>query len=127
VFASRAVYIDLEDTRSKIGFRLTQREAANYRACVRGVWEVALSTLLSELFQLTGQREIQRKAFRVWIISDICVRYGLDEIDTVFAVISARHPGLHAELTEFPHQFRVDRAFRGVLRFGVLRCRCELR
>jgi hypothetical protein len=39
---------------------------------------------------------------------------------------SARHSGLLVELTESPHWFRVDGAFRGALRFGVLRSRGKL-
>jgi hypothetical protein len=37
------------------------------------------------------------------------------------------HSGLFVELTESPHQFRVDRILQGILRFGVLTCRGELR
>jgi hypothetical protein len=120
---------NLEQTRSKTNFCPPRRDAANYHVYLRGVWKVIVNTLFNKPVSAhrlaSGESSVRSSDCR------LCTTYACAPSWTksteFLQEFSAWHSGLLGELSESPHQFRVDRVFRGILRFGVLRCRSELR
>jgi hypothetical protein len=90
---------------------------------VHGVWEVIAISLLNDSISArrSAPRESRVKSLECSPSATYAREPSRAKSTEFLQHFTAMHSGLLIEITKSPRQFGVDRAFRGAVRFGVLR------